>query len=99
MSDQKPAQEQLAALRDAGFVDFDEVDRNLSPEVRLELGNLRKEFSLQGEPRPMVFIRDAVGNNSIEHRTAADVMRSAGCGDDDIEYVFGYIPPPIVAND
>lgn len=48
----------------------------------------------QSAPRPMMLIRDEVGSNSVEHRTAADVMRDMGCSDDEIEFTFGYIPTP-----
>jgi hypothetical protein len=35
---------------------------------------------------------EEVGSHSVDHCTAADVMRKLGFNDKDIEFTFGYVP-------
>jgi hypothetical protein len=35
---------------------------------------------------------EEVGSHSVDHCTAADVMRKLGFDDKDIEFAFGYVP-------
>lgn len=70
MSDKELTQDQLAALRDAGFVDFEEVEKGLTPEVRLELEALRKEFSLQA-------IREQLGVTQVDAAARMQITQSA----------------------
>jgi hypothetical protein len=44
------------------------------------------------KPRPVLDITDGIGSNSVEDRTAADVMRRMGCDEEEIQWAFGYIP-------
>ena len=41
---------------------------------------------------------DGIGSNSVEDRTAADVMRRMGCDEEEIQWAFGYIPAPFTAS-
>lgn len=58
--------------------------------------DLRTERSgsseVQASSLPSRWRTEEVGSHSVDHCTAADVMRKLGFDDKDIEFAFGYVP-------
>ena len=62
-----------------------------------KVARVAKSLDKPQQSHPVLDITEGVGSESVEDRTAADVMIRMGCEKEEILWALGYIPSPFVA--